>query len=280
VNEDRVSHLLNILGVDAALPLSERVEVAIAERASGRLKDFAFVQECFELKDGELYWRERPQSHFRNHYAADLFNKKRAGTRVSLSLLRWGYYGVHVSFRGTRQHALAHRLVWALANGRMPEAQIDHINGDPLDNRPSNLRSVTRQENSKNLARRFDNKSGVSGVTWRPATNRWSAQAQSGGRHYRQRSCKTFEEAVALRLQWEKELGYHENHGTRQTKFPKAGRCEARRPSQRPLACSPARQGQAQDLGQVRGAQRGYRHSGDRGYSRLGHVLPAQQARR
>lgn len=45
---------------------------------------------------------------------------------------------------------LAHRLVWFYVTGNMPENQIDHINGVRNDNRFSNLREVTHQQNSFN----------------------------------------------------------------------------------------------------------------------------------
>jgi hypothetical protein len=44
----------------------------------------------------------------------------------------------------------AHRLAWLYMTGRFPETDIDHINGNRLDNRFDNLREVTRSENLQN----------------------------------------------------------------------------------------------------------------------------------
>jgi hypothetical protein len=44
----------------------------------------------------------------------------------------------------------AHRIVWLLHSGQWPKNEIDHINRRKRDNRPINLRDVTKSENLKN----------------------------------------------------------------------------------------------------------------------------------
>jgi hypothetical protein len=44
-----------------------------------------------------------------------------------------------------------HHAVWAVCNGRWPEQQIDHINGNKHDNRIENLREVSASENKMNM---------------------------------------------------------------------------------------------------------------------------------
>ena len=48
----------------------------------------------------------------------------------------------------------AHRLAWFYVHEQWPTHSIDHINGDALDNRIVNLRSVTNAENRKNSKRK------------------------------------------------------------------------------------------------------------------------------
>ncbi len=68
---------------------------------------------------------------------------------------------------------LAHRLAFLYMNGRLPEHDVDHVNGDRADNRWANLREATRQENMRNKPARAS-KSGVRGVEQIPS-GKWRA---------------------------------------------------------------------------------------------------------
>lgn len=91
-----------------------------------------------------------------------------------------------------------HRLIMGLQPG--DRRNVDHINGDGLDNRRENLRVVRHQENCTNRRRiNVRNKTGHSGVFYdRHGGNPWRAYIDSWRRIYLGRFA-TKEEAVKAR---------------------------------------------------------------------------------
>ena len=86
------------------------------------------------------------------------------GTQAGNSSHPRGYIQIRVD----RRRYYAHRLAWLYMTGAWPAGEIDHINGIRSDNSFSNLRSVTRAENSQNLLRaNTGSKVGLLGVSVR-----------------------------------------------------------------------------------------------------------------
>lgn len=77
---------------------------------------------------------------------------------------------------------LGHRLAWLYVHGRWPADQIDHINRNGNDNRFSNLREATGSENLSNIAAHRDNATGLKGITFDLARNKWRVQISKNGR--------------------------------------------------------------------------------------------------
>lgn len=68
----------------------------------------------------------------------------------------------------------AHRIAWYFVYGKLPEKDIDHINGIKDDNRICNLREVTKLQNNRNYE--CHRKGAVPGVHFCNQTKKWKAQ--------------------------------------------------------------------------------------------------------
>lgn len=91
----------------------------------------------------------------------------------------------------------AHRLAWFYVNGRWPNAEIDHRNGNIADNSIANLREATRGQQMANLKRPRTNTSGFKGVSFYKRQRRWRAYIATDGKPKHLGYFDTAEEAHA-----------------------------------------------------------------------------------
>ena len=86
-----------------------------------------------------------------------------------------------------------HRAILNAPDG----VEVDHIDGDGLNNRRSNLRLASRAQNQKNKGRPINNSSGVKGVTWCAKRGKWQAQISDANKHYNLGRFDKIEDAAA-----------------------------------------------------------------------------------
>jgi len=110
-------------------------------------------------------------------------------TKGTLTKLNYRTFSIYGKTR------LAHILAYALHHGSYPSGMIDHINGDPSDNRIDNLRIATHQQNMCNRKVRCDNTSGFPGVNFHKSSNKWQASIRVNGQRIHLGSFKTPVEA-------------------------------------------------------------------------------------
>lgn len=143
----------------------------------------AYLKECFDYdpETGNLIWKERPRSHFKNTAAFKAFQEFVGCIAGSMNKYR-GYRRLNLVGR----EWYLHRLVWFWHHGRAPVQEVDHIDRDRKNNRIENLRECSKSQNR--LAGRSRHTTGSRGVQ-RRKSGRWQARIRVGGR---KRSLGTF----------------------------------------------------------------------------------------
>lgn len=159
------------------------------------LPSYEELHSLFEYNEcnGTLHWKYRDD--VRKSWNTKFVGKE-CGTTVR----------GRVTLRINTKPYLAHRIIWKMLKGDDP-LYIDHIDGNPSNNRLSNLRSVTLEQNQKNRRPTKNNK-GVFGLH-RSKHSSWVIQIKEGyfGSH------KCLGQAIKIRNSLYDKYGYHENHG-------------------------------------------------------------------
>lgn len=95
---------------------------------------------------------------------------------------------------GSRATIYMHRLIAPPPKGR----EVDHIDGDKLNNKRGNLRACTTAENQRNRPAPRHNTSGYKGVYWDVSKSKWRAQIKVGGKNAHIRYSANKEEAALI----------------------------------------------------------------------------------
>lgn len=118
---------------------------------------------------GKLFWKlHRPSNHFKTESAMKRWHTLFAGKEIT-GQCEYGE-SIYINVRINNTKHKAHRVAWFLLHGIWPSGDIDHIDGDGLNNKIVNLRDVSRQVNTRNATISKNNSSGVNGVTFRKDT--------------------------------------------------------------------------------------------------------------
>lgn len=97
-----------------------------------------------------------------------------------------------------------HRLIFFMFNGYFPRF-VDHIDGNPRNNKIENLRPATIEQNARNAKTPITNTSGRKGVYWNKSTRKWSAAIRCNDKLRHLGTFDDFNDAVKARESAEKE---------------------------------------------------------------------------
>lgn len=148
----------------------------------------------YKEKTGELFWKKSS-------------GNRAAGAKVGALDTSFDVPRIVLKLDNAKYHLA--RVIWCMHHGDIEKGMvIDHINGDPLDNRLSNLRLTTPSGNARNRRISSTNTSGATGVQRSTKGKPWRAQIWKDGTFCHLGVYNTKKEAVAARTGAEKALGY------------------------------------------------------------------------
>ena len=139
------------------------------------------INERFEYKDGVLYRK------------ISTCNRVKKGDKVGCPNDQ-GYLLTNINGR----HYRVHRIIFFMFTGRQPN-YIDHIDGDPSNNKIENLQEVTQTENMLKARKQSNNTSGTIGVSFDRHSGKWRPYITIDKKCIRLKRCNTLEEAIKVR---------------------------------------------------------------------------------
>jgi len=168
----------------------------------------------YNPETGEISWKEWVSPDwYKLKGAYNNYMNDRAGTTVTFGKKSSGHL---YTGAGGINRIYAHRIAWVISQGSLPIHYIDHIDGNPENNKIENLRDVTHKINHRNRKMRPDNTSGYTGVTLDKRLGKWRANVHINGR-YKYLGCyEKIEDAVDARKRFlsdHPELGFTNRHG-------------------------------------------------------------------
>lgn len=116
---------------------------------------------------------------------------------------------------GNRKTIKMHRIIMDAEKG----VEVDHIDGNGLNNRRNNLRLVSVSQNRQNSTAKSRNKSGFKGVSWDAKNRKWRSQIVANGRTIHLGRFVKLEDAVLAYADGSKK--YHGEFGNTLTKRTK-----------------------------------------------------------
>lgn len=126
-----------------------------------------YLKQIFEYKNGKLIWKLKVS---RKNNIGQI-----AGTKTVNLNNRYKVVGLN------NKNYLLHRLIFAWHYGIFPK-EIDHIDGNVLNNKIENLRIATHEENQRNGKLRKNNNSGCKNVSYRKRDKVYHVSINVGGK--------------------------------------------------------------------------------------------------
>ena len=125
------------------------------------------LNDLFEYREGKLYWKSKPSK------TCNIKIGDEAGYKNAQDYMAVGLYG--------RKYK-NHRIIFFMHHGYVPD-EVDHIDGNTLNNKIENLRAANHAENMFNKKSYVNSTSGIKGVSWHKAAKKWYVQIRSNQKH-------------------------------------------------------------------------------------------------
>lgn len=177
-------------------------------RSDHEIFDRAAKMVFYDAQTGVMTWRHKKV------YSKEQkrWNSRYAGKECGLISSK-GYRAFGMRVSGIKFCILVHRLAFFMEHGMPPSLHIDHIDGNKLNNKVSNLRDVSVQVNLQNRDMQKNNTSGLTGVRWRDDQKKWQGRVIISKKEFHLGYFHDKNEAHQAVLAFREKNGFTDRHG-------------------------------------------------------------------
>ena len=174
----------------------------------------------YDQHTGVFMWKARSREWFKSDRSWKTWNSRFAGKIAGyVSKDKIGYPVLRIGVLGKLY--LASRLAFLWMGEPLPE-QVDHDDGDSLNQAWVNLLASNNAENHKNQSMRRDNTSGICGVCWNKGARKWYAKGKLDGKMKHLGLFDDINDAAAAVSEFYSENGFTARHGQEFSAYQKS----------------------------------------------------------
>ena len=149
-----------------------------------------------------LIWIPRECGRFNLYYA-----NKMAGYKHTNKKKGYQSWDVSITHNNKKYNIKCSRVILLLHNGYLTKKkEVDHKDGNSLNNNVDNLREVTKEQNNQNSKISKNNTSGHKGVYWNKASGKWMVRINVNGKSYYFGTYVNKEDAIKVAIEARKKL--------------------------------------------------------------------------
>ena len=162
-----------------------------------------YIKSILKIDDNSpsgLTWlpREDKQFHKSNQYAGSINTYKKKN---------YSCWKLSLAYNGKYHSLKCSRIIFLLYNGYLTDKKlVDHVDGNPLNNKIENLRESTRNQNNQNSKIPKTNTSGHKGVYWDAKSKKWRVMIYANGKFHHFGLYEKKEDAIKLAIEARKKL--------------------------------------------------------------------------
>ena len=116
-------------------------------------------------------------------------------------------WNISIKYNNKKKSLKCSRIIFLLYHGYLTEGkQVDHADGNSLNNKVDNIRESTKYQNAQNRGIRPENTSGHKNVYWDKRNKKWKVQIYANGKYYYFGLYEKLEDAIKVAIEARKKL--------------------------------------------------------------------------